>query len=229
MVRGRVLALKFDLRLYTNRIRTGVFDYEVYSIEHVYELSRFFCIKGVKILKRISRDETFMEIAEILAKRSTCQRLQVGALVVLTGRIVSCGYNGPVSGAPECSTPEGGGCLGPGCNRSIHAELNSILFAARAGISVEGATLYCTLSPCLKCAQAIINSGIKRVVFRDWYRDHSGAEFLQVNMVRVEQLQRPVENRLHWIDNGDSYFCPVCHHKVNNLNGVCPYCFSHVE
>lgn len=182
--------------------------------------------------ERISRDEMFMEMAEILAKRSTCQRSKVGALVVKDGRPISCGYNGPVSGAPDCSQV-GGGCLGAGCDRSIHAELNSILFAARAGISVDGCTLYCTMSPCLKCAQAIVNSGIRRVVFRDWYRDKSGTNFLTINMVQTEQVYGSDGGKIRkWIDNADSYLCPVCGHEVNNpakFGGVCPYCFSHVD
>lgn len=180
---------------------------------------------------RISRDEMFLEMAGILSKRSTCSRSKVGAMIVRDGRPISCGYNGPVSGAPECK--DIGGCLGAGCDRSIHAELNSILFAAKAGISVDGCTLYCTLSPCIKCAQSIVNAGIKRVVYEKSYRKNDGVEFLRANLVKVEQLpwkSPPVVKR--WIDNADSYICPVCKHEVSNpasCNGVCPYCFSHVE
>ena len=180
---------------------------------------------------RISRDEMFLEMASIVAKRSTCQRSQVGALVVRGGRPISCGYNGPVSGAPECKDLEG--CLGAECDRSIHAELNSILFAAKAGISVDGCTLYCTLSPCIKCAQAIVNAGIKRVVYREKYRKQEGLEFLVLNMVQVEKLKGTQKRTvLRRLDNADSYKCPVCGHEVNNPNqgsGICPYCFSHVE
>lgn len=180
-------------------------------------------------MERISRDEMFMEMAETLAKRSTCIRSKVGALIVNGGRPVSGGYNGPVSGAPECV--EIGGCLGAGCDRSIHAELNSILFAARAGISVDGCTLYCTMSPCLKCAQAIVNAGLRRVVYREKYRNTEGVEFLQVNMVQVARIAKAKEVR-HWLDNADSYLCPYCRHEVNNPNlhgGICPYCLRWVE
>lgn len=180
---------------------------------------------------RISRDEMFLEMASIVAKRSTCLRRKVGALIVLGGRPISCGYNGPVSGAPECS--QVGGCLGAECDRSIHAELNSILFAAKEGISVNGCTLYCTLSPCLKCAQAIVNAGIKRVVYQEKYRKQEGLEFLIKNMVQVEKLKGTQKRTvLRWLDNADSYKCPVCGHEVNNpakCNGVCPYCFTKVE
>lgn len=180
--------------------------------------------------ERISRDEMFLEMARIVAKRSTCQRSKVGALIVRGGRPISCGYNGPVSGAPECKEIDG--CLGAGCDRSIHAELNSILFAAKAGISVDGCTLYCTLSPCIKCAQAIVNAGIRRVVYLDEYRKDDGVVFLTQNMVQTERAQGKEKPIMRWIDNADSYKCPYCGHEVNNpakCNGVCPYCFSKVE
>lgn len=176
-------------------------------------------------MERISRDEMFMEMAKILSKRSTCQRSQVGALIVNGGRPISGGYNGPVSGAAPCG--EIGGCLGAGCDRSIHAELNSILFAARAGISVDECTMYCTMAPCVKCAQAIVNAGIRRVVYGKAYRKTEGLEFLMTNMVQVEQvkIEDPPPT---WIDHGITCECPHCHRKVHRAvaNGVCPYCFT---
>lgn len=177
---------------------------------------------------RISRDEMFMEMATALAKRSTCQRAQVGALIVDEGRIISCGYNGPISGEPECR--EVGGCLGSGCDRSIHAELNAILFAAKAGIGVEGCTLYCTMSPCLQCSQAIVNCGIERVVYKKLYRIRDGLDLLQKHLVRCDQLYEE-SKVLRWIYFNNEYFCPVCYHKINepaNCGGVCPYCFNKV-
>jgi len=179
---------------------------------------------------RISRDEMFLEMAEVLAKRSTCIRSKVGALVVRGGRIISTGYNGPVSGAPLCS--EVGGCLGAGCNRSIHAELNAILFAARAGISVEGCTLYCSLSPCLHCAQAIVNAGITRVVYQEQYRKTEGIEFLMKYLVQVEKYKgaqkKPVATWIPYGEKGSK--CPVCGHVVmGRTKSVCPYCFSLVD
>lgn len=177
---------------------------------------------------RISRDEMFLEMAEVLAKRSTCIRSKVGALVVRGGRIISTGYNGPVSGAPLCS--EVGGCLGAGCNRSIHAELNAILFAARAGISVEGCTLYCSLSPCLHCAQAIVNAGITRVVYQEQYRKTEGIEFLMKYLVQVEKYRRAQKPVATWIPYGEKDSrCPVCGHVVmGRAKSVCPYCFSQI-
>ena len=137
-------------------------------------------------MSRISREEMFCGILEVVEKRSTCLRSKVAALIEKDGRIISLGYNGPASGIPEC-TPVSEAqsieydlttCLGAGCDRSIHAEQNAIAFAARAGISIEGATLYCSMSPCINCAKLIINSGIKKVIYLKAYRDYSGIELL---------------------------------------------------
>lgn len=162
---------------------------------------------------RISRDDMFMTICEIVAQRSTCWRSQVGALIVKEGRIVSMGYNGPVSGMPPCvgrdpyldsldlrnpyfSTPEGQEysqrvCMGPGCTRSLHAETNAIAFAAKAGVSVEGCTMYCSMSPCINCAKVIVNSGIKVVKYLNEYRDASGLELLRAAGILVNYLGVP--------------------------------------
>ena len=164
--------------------------------------------------ERISRDEMFSQIVQVVAQRSTCLRYQVGALIVRDGRIVSMGYNGPVSGRPECvklptfeeliSGSEYAGrpasqvinelnndprlCEGPGCTRSLHAETNAIAFAAKAGVSVDGCTLYCSLSPCINCAKVIVNSGIKEVKFLEKYRNEDGIRFLQESGITVVDM-----------------------------------------
>lgn len=152
---------------------------------------------------RISRDQMFSQICSVVAQRSTCLRSQVGALIVREGRIVSMGYNGPVSGMPACSKPDdlqqkliatgalepsGTECMGPGCTRSLHAETNAIAFAARAGVSVEGCTMYCSMSPCINCAKVIVNSGIKELKYLEEYRDTSGLELLRKAGITVEQI-----------------------------------------
>lgn len=123
--------------------------------------------------ERLSRDEMYMQVAEILAKRGTCNRAEVGAVIVRGGRIISTGYVGAPSGFPHCldigCKEESGGCI-----RTVHAEANAIAFAAREGISVRCGTLYTTLAPCLNCARLIINAGIESLVFRDPYRDLEG-------------------------------------------------------
>lgn len=166
------------------------------------------------VRERISRDNMFSQIVQVVAQRSTCLRYQVGALIVREGRIVSMGYNGPVSGRPECKQipsfdklitdpayadrpvsrviNELNGdpllCEGPGCTRSLHAETNAIAFAAKAGVSVEGCTLYCSLSPCINCAKVIVNSGIKEVKFLKKYRNEEGIRFLQESGITVVDM-----------------------------------------
>ena len=152
---------------------------------------------------RISREQMFSQICSVVAQRSTCLRSQVGALIVRDGRIVSMGYNGPVAGMPACSKPDelqqvliiAGAlepsdteCMGPGCTRSLHAETNAIAFAARAGVSVEGCTMYCSMSPCINCAKVIVNSGIKELKYLEDYRDTSGLELLEKAGIKVEKV-----------------------------------------
>lgn len=118
---------------------------------------------------RLSRDIVLMATAVIFSHRSTCRRKKVGAVLSKEGRILATGYAGAPAGLPHCSPTV---CdLAQPCRRTIHAEINTLVFAARYGISTDGATLYCTCSPCLDCAKAIINAGIKRVVYYELYRD----------------------------------------------------------
>ena len=132
---------------------------------------------------RITREEMFSRIVEITGKRSSCHRGKIGAIIVRNNRIISQGYNGPASGI-DCDI-----CLGPGCDRSIHAEINAIVFAAKYGVSIDGADLYCSMSPCVNCAKAIINSGISRVYFEKEYRDTKGIDILVNSGVRVYKLE----------------------------------------
>jgi len=135
---------------------------------------------------RIDRDWALMSTAGIWARRSTCLRRKVGAVIAQENRIISQGYNGAPSGKPHC-TPETCNDDNP-CTNTVHAEINAIAFAARYGISVEGATLYTTLAPCLNCSKAMINSGIKKVVYLDTYRDLSGIELLRDSGVSILKL-----------------------------------------
>ena len=161
------------------------------------------------IRERISRDEMFIKICQVVAQRSTCLRSQVGAVIVKDNRVVSMGYNGPVSGMPacedlpnvlECPTEETFSlwrenhplmCQGAGCTRSLHAETNAIAFAARAGVAVEGCTMYCTMSPCINCAKVIVNSGIKCLKYLEEYRDTSGLKLLMAAGIEVGHLEGP--------------------------------------
>ena len=129
-------------------------------------------------------DQTMMKTAELWAQESYCKRRKVGAVIAKDSRIIANGYNGRVSGAGnDCEDQNG-------LSRPdlLHAEQNSIFFAAKKGISTEGCTIYVTLSPCYECSKAIIQSGIKRVVYKEPYTDTTPLEFLQENGVEVHQI-----------------------------------------
>ncbi len=127
---------------------------------------------------RPSWDEYFMEITETVARRATCLRRQIGALIVRDNRILTTGYNGAPSGLDHCLDT---GCLREAQNipsgerhelcRAIHAEQNAIIQAALHGISIKDATIYITNQPCVFCAKMIIQAGIKRVVYQGPYPD----------------------------------------------------------
>lgn len=139
---------------------------------------------------RISRDAMLMEMAIIAAKRSTCLRRQVGAVIAFEGRILTLGYAGSPPGMPHC---EDVGCLiGPhgGCVRTQHAEINAITFAARKGISLEGSSLYTTLSPCLHCAKAIISAGIISVMYLEKYWITEGIDLLAEAKITVTHAEK---------------------------------------
>jgi dCMP deaminase len=133
---------------------------------------------------RQSRDETMMLMAEAVAGRSTCSRLHVGAVIARDHRAISTGYNGAPKGMPHCRHDVE---LVDGCKTAVHAEANAIAFAARYGAAVEGAELFTTHQPCLGCAQLMVNSGIRRVVYRHPYRNLAGLDLLQV--LGVETLK----------------------------------------
>lgn len=137
---------------------------------------------------RIPRDEMYLHIAEIVALRGTCNRLSVGAIIVKDKGIVSEGYVGAPSGLPHCK--EVGCKVGSdgSCKRTIHAEANAVIKAAKLGYSVNGGTMYITHSPCMTCAGIIINAGIKRVVYRNLYRDKKPLEILSSAGVLVKGL-----------------------------------------
>jgi len=144
---------------------------------------------------RITKDEYFMNIADAVAVRSTCVRRQIGAVIVVKGRIVSTGYNGPPRGFPHCADI---GCLRNEQNipsgeqqqicRAVHAEQNAIIQAAGHGADLEGAVLYCGFYPCIICTKMIINAGISRVVYKERYPNELGDEMFKLANVNIHQL-----------------------------------------
>ncbi|HOF06110.1 MAG TPA: cytidine/deoxycytidylate deaminase family protein [Syntrophales bacterium] len=135
--------------------------------------------------QRPSWDEYFMDIAALVARRSTCRRRQVGAVLVGDRRVLATGYNGAPKGLRHCLEL---GCLREQQQipsgerhelcRGLHAEQNAIIQAALHGVSVKDAVLYCTNHPCVICAKMIINAGIRSVIIRDRYRDSLAEDIL---------------------------------------------------
>lgn len=135
--------------------------------------------------RRPSWDDYFMEIAALVAKRSTCLRRQVGAVLVRDKQILSTGYNGAPGGLEHCLDI---GCLREQRGipsgtqqeicRGIHAEQNAIIQAALHGVSTTGSTLYCTHQPCVLCAKMLINAGVERIVFAGEYPDALARQLL---------------------------------------------------
>lgn len=119
---------------------------------------------------RASWDEYFMNIAREVSTRSTCDRKFVGAVIVRDKSILATGYNGSVRGLPHCD--EDGHLMEDGhCVRTVHAEANAIVQAARHGVRIDGATVYVTASPCWGCFRLVANAGIGRIAFGEFYRD----------------------------------------------------------
>ncbi len=137
--------------------------------------------------RRAGWDEYFMAIATQVATRATCDRKHVGAVVVRDKTILSTGYNGSIRGLPHCD--EVGHMMEAGhCVRTIHAEANAIIQAAKNGVAIEGANIYITASPCWQCFKMIANAGIKRIIFGEFYRDeriYDVAQTLDIELLQI--------------------------------------------
>jgi dCMP deaminase len=150
----------------------------------------------VEKVTRPSWDEYFMRIAALVAERSTCLRRQVGAVLVRDKRLISTGYNGAPAGISHCLDV---GCLRQQQNipsgerhelcRGLHAEQNGIIQAALYGISLEGATLYCTNLPCAICTKMLINARIVAIYYKDGYADSLSSLLLSEAGIPTNQLR----------------------------------------
>ena len=148
------------------------------------------------MLERSSWDTYFMDIASLVAQRSTCLRRKVGAVAVKDKRMLATGYNGAPSGVPHCAET---GCLRQKLNipsgqrqeicRAVHAEQNVIVQAARHGVSLEGATLYCTHLPCITCSKMLANVGIARIVVAESYPDKFTVDMIQDSGMKLIYLK----------------------------------------
>ncbi len=147
--------------------------------------------------ERPSWDEYFMDITLLVSKRTTCLRRAVGAVIVKDKRILSTGYNGTPTGIAHCAET---GCLREKLKvpsgerhelcRGVHAEQNAIIQAAFYGVSIEGASLYCTTFPCSICAKMIINSGIKKIYYKFGYSDPMSEEMFKEADISLVNLEK---------------------------------------
>ena len=143
-------------------------------------------------------DKRFMEVAKVVSTWASCyqQDRKIGAVIVKEKRILTTGYNGAPAGVKTCV--ERGECLRKKLNipsgtrhemcYAIHAEQNAIIQAAKLGVSIEGATLYCTHQPCIICAKMIVNSGIDRIVYEKGYPDDFSIEIMTEAGVKIERF-----------------------------------------
>lgn len=138
-------------------------------------------------MERMPREQVLMSNAHTWARRSTCSRRKVGAVLARDSRVIATGYNGAPAGMPHCNHRVDE-IASHGCPRAVHAEANALVFAARYGIATADAEMFTTLSPCIDCAKLIVNAGIVRVWFRDQYRLTDGLELLEAAGVVVDRL-----------------------------------------
>ena len=146
---------------------------------------------------RPSWETYFMDIVSLVSKRSTCLRRSVGSAIIKDKRVLSTGYNGAPTGIRHCRET---GCIREEMNlpsgerhelcRGIHAEQNAIIQAALHGVSIKGATLFCTNLPCAICAKMIINAGIEKIIHQDGYADHMSTEMFEEAGIHVIQLDK---------------------------------------
>jgi len=151
---------------------------------------------------RPSWDEYFMEVAAAIAKRATCDRGRSGCVIERDNQILATGYVGAPAGLPHCDEVghqmrkvlHEDGTISQHCVRTVHAEQNAICQAAKRGVAIEGATLYCRMTPCRTCAMMIINCGIVRVVAEMRYHDAAESEEMFKRAgVKLEYVHNEVE------------------------------------
>lgn len=151
---------------------------------------------------RPSWDEYFIHIMEVVGERGTCDRGKSGCVIVKNKRIISTGYVGAPAGCKHCdelghemhTVKKEDGTESRHCIRTSHAEENAIIQAARSGVSTEGATLYCKMSPCYTCAKMIINSGIVRVVaLKDYHASKRSKEIFKESGIQFDLIHEELE------------------------------------
>ena len=140
--------------------------------------------------KRPSWDEYFLKLAMLASERATCPRMHCGCVLAKNKNVISTGYNGSIPGDDHCDEV---GCLivDNHCVRTVHAEMNALVQAAKRGHAVDGATAYVTNLPCPTCAKALITAGIKRVVIFSDYHDTLALQFFTKAGVKIDKITMP--------------------------------------
>ena len=142
-------------------------------------------------MSRVDWHTYFMNIARQAATRSTCDRKQVGAVIVRDKTILSTGYNGSIRGMPHCDDV-GHVMENDHCVATVHAEANAIIQAAKNGVRIDGAEIYTTASPCWSCFKLIANAGLRIVYYGEFYRDERSIEVareLEIGLVDLSQAR----------------------------------------
>jgi dCMP deaminase len=144
-------------------------------------------------MKRPQWDEYFLKLAMLASERATCPRMHCGCVLVKNKNVITTGYNGSIPGDDHCDQV---GCLivDNHCVRTVHAEMNALIQAARRGHSVDGATAYVTNMPCTTCSKAVITAGIKRVVVFSDYHDTLALKFFEKAGVKIDRVAMPSKN-----------------------------------
>ena len=141
--------------------------------------------------KRISWEKYFINIAIEVAKRSTCDRKNVGAVIIRDKTILSTGYNGSIRGLPHCDEV-GHEMVNNHCVRTTHAEANAIVQAAKNGVKIDNSEIYVTASPCYDCFKLIINAGIQKIYYFEFYRDERIIQYAKDSKVELVNLSNSI-------------------------------------
>ena len=160
-------------------------------------------VKKLEKYKRPTWDEYFLQMSDLVGSRGTCDRGRAGSVIARDKRILATGYAGSPIGLPHCdevghemhTVTHEDGTISRHCTRTAHAELNAITNAARVGVAVEGATLYCKFLPCYTCAKAIINAGIRRVVsLRDYHATKETKNVFKQAGIKLEIINKEIQS-----------------------------------
>jgi dCMP deaminase len=141
-------------------------------------------------MKRPEWDEYFLKLAMLASERATCPRMHCGCVLVKNKNVIATGYNGSIPGDDHCDQV---GCLivENHCVRTVHAEMNALIQAARRGHAVDGASAYVTNMPCTTCAKALVTAGIMRVVVFSDYHDTLALQFFNKGGVKIDKINMP--------------------------------------